>query len=1293
MQHPSTATDPRDPLQSAVLESFHVHYRTQPENPLLYTLDIPTGTGKSAIFIRMVHEFFTGAAIGCGLPIFVSVNYKLLTEQKQRLRSANIESYLVRSITELNKQTPWAQKHAAIIALHQLYQFHQFDAFPPNLKILLKQTFAPPSSDYGRNPENVASSIREAIVKLLKHLSPNHTPDTWRALLTNKSWYALLHHWAPMQLLAVAPAPVLITGNSFSMRHYVVLPESKQWKLRTWSDLANRMNDWNRLHRKGIEHCILVLDEADALYPMCLDTLSTNLGKIDTVRCLQQFSKFAMWSFIDKMGENHWSFMAPRIQSIIEWLRQLPSLPKLLLETERPKWLLDNADRYKEEMTPGESLFPGPNEYPDWWAHFLKNDYDSTPEHIRQKLFACSELWQRVCAFHKKNQGTLKRITPYDMCKKWLRFAAGCNNILMSTIDYEAYRATIGGIFYSDAATSACGIFDNAYLVAESRRDEQYNLTLSPIKNAAKDGHLSFVEYLQMIRAMHRCVTDSNWEWRSEVRDANQYRDLFDYIYKFQGRFSQSLPEKSIDIDAFVTDLHVYASTKSKTDLHQAPMAQHQSMHTQAININVLQTMGSPELELTKWLNAGHTVVLSSATVGLPGVYCGTYNVSYIVHNVQEKRTLVQSRLSEEGQKALAELHDLYNQQHTVITTIINESEPSMDSTDWVDIWMAGLSERGLLDRVRNNAYTTRTRNNAVRMLGEFIWQRSNSGLIMQLTNKDIQPFVNALVLQLPNAVEQTANLENTYRIDVHELCRWLLLDPTGLPSTIRIALYDRAWRDQFEHRSQIIQEADVFETQDTPLLLFSAFGSADRGINFAFTHQRRLIDLDFLALACDPYYGGNLLKDEEDLNEILRWQEFLKITASQEQPGTVLDAALAYPSDSFHALAPVVSEKNVQTVIQVIGRAYRYGTSGTTRVYLTAESAASLRDVYHRWNLEERGSHVLKQMHTALVQIQPSAWTKTPKTPTIEEYCQVQFLLAKKIDTTVQRAIANMRQGGDRAKILHTAWERLRRVSLYEKNFQSHFTTIEKDLAVLGLPSPFLHVPQGDLVYAAKMGQETYLTDATDPNATKRPYRWQQFLAQDGILSSLAKSWRHPNRFPQSDTDVYIQPWFVQRFIRGVLGEYLVLNYAAKTMAELNASMPDMPWVTLPSLKNLALNEKDEHALIEMADLFFYNAATKQLLAIDAKYWGVEQDRRKGPAIIADAKRKQKKLQATLQLSLNDSCLEVSYALVNATSTKVWQSSHSDNIYVCAATINPKRDGTSWKYNPKGPFPLPRNL
>ena len=1282
-------SDPRDALQTAILETFHNHYQSQPDVPLLYTLDTPTGTGKSAIFIRMVHEFFAAPTTSPRrLPIFVSLNYKLLAEQESRLRSANIDSYLIRSVTELNKQTAWPQKHAAIRALNQLYKDHQFDGFSDYLRPLLKQEFVPEGAWSDQNPTAIAGPLRQAIEKLLQHLSSQHTPDSWRALLTSRTWYTLLRYWAPLHLLAIAPAPVLITGHSLSKSHRIVLPQSSSWRLNTFSDFAERMQEWNGLHGQAIADCILVMDEADALYKPCLETLSTNLGKVDIVRCLQQFSKFAMWSFIEKMKEAHWSFMVPRIASLIEWLRHLPMPSKSLTEKARKLWLLDNAQRYREENVAHDSLFPSPLEYPEWWMHFLEHDYDSDPVHIRQKLFACKELWRRACSFHRANAKKGVGSTPFDLCCKWTRQAMNCNNILMSTADYDAYRATVGGIFYSDSATTASGIFDDAYLIAEPRRDHQYNLVLGQPGSKKSNTPLSCVEYLQMIRAMHQCITNIHWEWRSEGRDANEYRDLFDYIHKFQGRLSRSLPDDSIDENTLMDDVYVYEKMKSKTDLHDAAMAQHQSVQTQAINVNVQQTMGSPEWELVKWLNAGHTVVLSSATVGLPNVHFGTYNTAYIARQVKSARTLVQEGLSTLGQEALQKLHEVYNKQHTVVTTIIEESDPTLGSESWVDQWMMALAQRGLLETARSNIFTTRTRNNGIRMLGEFIHHGLRNGLIMHLTNRDIQDFINKLMLAAPQALAPIAFLDQTYRIDVQALCRWLLLDPAGLPNHVRIALYNRDWRNQFLFANHKTRESDVFETAESPLLLFSPLGSADRGINFAFTYHGKLMDLELLALVCNPYYGGDLLKDRDDWNEVVRWQEFSKIMAGQSSPVTVLDAAIAYPSESFNALEPIVMEKNVQTIIQVIGRAYRYGTHGTTRVYLTDDCAAPLRDVYFRWNLDKKGSHVIKQIHGALLIIQPSTWTQASSTPTIDDYCQVQMLRAAEIDKTIRDAIAAMRKGGPLGDKLHAAWQKLRNYKLYQKDLFAHFGTIHVELAALGLPSPFLCVPKGSLVYCARIGQERYLTDSTDPNASKKPYRWQEHLAQGGLLQTLAKKWRHPNVFAQANMEVYIQPWFVQRFMRAILGEYLAMEYTSAAMKTFNALNPQAPWKTVNSFREIGISKEDDSALIEMADLFFYNKATQQLLAIDAKYWGVEQDRRKGAAVLVDAKKKQKALQAVLARTPKTSSIKVSYAFVNATCTKVWQSSPKDNVYVCAATVNPQRDGSSWTLNPRGPFP-----
>ena len=1301
---PDEKKDPRDALQKCVLHDFQMHYTAHPEMPLLYTLDIPTGTGKSAIFIRMVKEFFTNVKTNRRLPIFVSLNYKLLGEQQARLRIQGTDSYLIRSISELNTHMDWPRKHHAIKTLHALYLQHKTPGFSDWLAKFLKQISPPqPSQHYGQSPEKVAQQIRVSIRKLLTSLSPTYSVAAWNSLLLNSPLYELLYQWDPLQLLAIKPAPVLITAHSFSMRHNIVLPQGKSWKLATLSHFSMCMNEWNQLHRMDVKKCIVMLDEADALYTPCLESMSVNLGKFDIVRCLQQFNKFAMWRYIEKIGETHWTFMAPRIHAILEWLRTAPLPPANTQDEETQnnvakKNMLAHAQAHWEETTatrPDHAYnFPNPSMHTDWWKTFIEHEFNSRRTHSCQKLFACAELWRRVIACHGINKKQNKKDTAFSLYLRWMRLSKNCNNITMSQNDYSLYRSGMGGIFYADSATVTSSMLDNAYLVAEPLRDNQYKLVLSPLGDKTwQEQHLKFTEYLQLVRAMHNCVTNILWELNPESRDANENQDLFEYVRKYQGRFVQTTIQQAanVDADSSLNEEYVYCVTKSKTDLHPAPFSQHQPVHSQGININIMQTQESPEHDIGRWLQEGHTVIFSSATVGQPGVICGTYNLDYIARSVRKERPLAMSSLSDDGQIALDALCTLYSKQHDVIATVLQPAATAGQTgvSSWTDQWMQTLAQKDLLDVTRSNMYATETRDQSIRMLGEFIVQRCRSGLIMHQTNQDVQTFIDAIKSQAPHIIVPLEHVKKTYFLNVHALCRWLLLPEENLPETIRIAMYDRKWRSQFDNNAHALDEKNIFDTTDSPLLLFSALGSADRGINFEFSQNDVLLDIEFFSLTCDPYYGGSLRKDKEENNEILRNQEFLKLLVAQGENRTIMDSTMAYPSESYHALMPAVVDKNAQTIIQVLGRPYRYGTTGKTHIYVTQECAALLLDVYSRWNLEKKGSHVIKKVCAYIHANIAPPWVRGFLKTSHASHYQEKIEISEYIDATIHCALVSMRSGSEDGLLKYAAWSRLRNPGLYEKNFESNIGSIVKELNWLGLPSPFLHVPPKTMVYIASAEGVPYLTDIEDPNVNKRTYCAQTLLSQSGILDSLAPSWRgHKTCMHQEHSDIYIEPWFVQRFMRGILGELLVKSYIMQHIRRFNASTPECEWIPLPSLVKIGAPAHVAAQLIEMGDLFFYCKASQQLFVVDAKYWGVSQDARAARTIVADARKKQKRIEKVLYSVAAYADLRVHYALINVAGSRVWQPSENNNIFIGSATMNPERGNGPWKYNTVNPLP-----
>lgn len=1288
--------DPRDPLQDAILDDFATHYRDHPEKPLFYILDIPTGTGKSAIFIKMVRTFFTQPFTKKRLPIFVGTNNKLLEEQRARLRTGNTPCYLLRSFSELDARIEWSQKRQAIETLQGLYKSYGVSEFPPKLARLVKHYTKPlPSIENGKTPENVASAIKKAIEILLSVIAHDCTKPEWRRMLTSNPWRDLLDVWAPLQLLSVDPAPLLLTSHNFSLPHRIVVPNTKLWKLETFSDLASLTTEWNALSGVDLRSNILVVDEADAAYANCLESQSTNLGNCDLVRCLYQFQKFAMLNYIERIGLKNWLFMLPRINALRQWIRVVP-IPtskhnNAMANTNAKKLMLDHAQHYHDTEVLGN--FPNPKEHALWWEAFVDMDFDCPREHIGQKLFACQQLWTRLVDCNPEGND----ISTFTMYQQLQTVLKQCDNILMPLADFEMYRASTGGLFYADKASLQTGLLENARLLPETRRDGQYILTLMPNAQQQKQG-VMFFHYLQCIRVMHSCVTDINWELSQEPRDIKSNQDLFEYIRKYQGRFSQHqhAPALYADPNALLTAIYVYERTKSKMDLHNAASAQHQALNMQSININVIQTMASPESNAARWLKEGHTLVLSSATVGIPGVFCGTYDVDYIAKSTREVRPLQQQSLGPTGQAALDTLVNLNATQYLVDTTVLNSThrEGQEGISEWTDLFMEGLDQQNLLEPARSNFYATQSRDYGVRMLGQFLGGGHRNGLVMHQTNKDIHAFFNKLHAAAPDVLRLVPKLEYTYELDVVALCQWLLLDDQGLPPSIRIALYEKKWRLQFETNEPATTLENVFETSHSPLLLFVPFGAGDRGINFAFTSNGVLTDVEMFALTSNPYFGDNLRKDKEERNEALRGQEYIKLLAAEadSMPRTIMDSTISYASESYHALMPVVHDKNAQTIVQVLGRIYRHGTVGKTQLYLIESSCAMLWDVYHRWGLQKKGSHILRAIYAFLAKNPPLQWSLNESVPSYHEHEAQQVELARSIDKTITGCLAAMRANTPKGRNAYKTWQRLRNYALYEKQFGASIEEIDKILHLLGLPSAFLRLPRGTDVYCVEAQRTSYLTDAYDENANKRPYQWQRSLGQPGLIEKLAKDWWYPERcFVLNGMDVHIQPWFIQRFMRGVLGEKIVQTYVEKKMRERNVFDTTAPWTKVMNFSKMGLSTSQAAKLIEMGDFFYYNAVRQQLFVVDAKYWGCAQDTRGAPTIISDAIKKRKTIQTVIQAASDWKNCRVYYALINAAGSRIWQPGENEGIYVGSATMNPSRDD-AWRYSDTDPFPTNLN-
>jgi hypothetical protein len=423
----------------------------------------------------------------------------------------------------------------------------------------------------------------------------------------------------------------------------------------------------------------------------------------------------------------------------------------------------------------------------------------------------------------------------------------------------------------------------------------------------------------------------------------------------------------------------------------------------------------------------------------------------------------------------------------------------------------------------------------------------------------------------------------------------------------------------------------DAMDVTDKKVLLWSAYRSAARGINFIVRRNGQEIDFELIYLINSPFYNRHTRPGTPGFHiEIL--QSMMQVL--NDRPGGAFTKSRAdflydYARHQWEILECEHFIDLCRTLLQALGRVERRLDNVIERqeIYIDADVAKIMR----------LGTRYAPEL------VQRASATQSTVLQTIAAYDLDTALFADEEDRR-RHAQTSLRQAHAFKRYTKQLPARFRSDTdarrMWELMFDERmFSDPKAYLAHLrrcGVPAAFcdalfFQAPQWAALYthtATMLGvRQRILSDHADGTA---PYDWVASLAPGALLRELSplsrKLSKFAHGFPGSSVGgqfvLVPQPWFVTDIMKGYLAEREFIHFVRREFGfDLQSGAASGPFAMLD-----ALHHPQAADIYQKFD-FYLVVEGKVLLAIDIKNWTRLTDKLKKIELEREAKVKQREL------------------------------------------------------------------
>lgn len=777
---------------------------------------------------------------------------------------------------------------------------------------------------------------------------------------------------------------------------------------------------------------------------------------------------------------------------------------------------------------------------------------------------------------------------------------------------------------------------------------------------------ITLLHYLRLVLFIADVLTGGAKPFRMSQDDQKRYPMLASFKREATALFKARLAEEAIqeqpDSNDLLEEPFFFGTLKSVVTLeesaHQAEEYNRDADICLTVTVTSLQL--TPEADIRMALGLSNGIYLMSATGAIAAASSGAFNMRELERIVAEKDGL-HERMTEEEldfvQTRALELHQKRQRDVKIfddedIFATVGAAEPFEALCRTVETQLADDEDVAI-----PNVYKRQEIRGLLATLDRLMSTPARSALAICQTTQRIRAALEKLARpggrlapRGESFVTQLDHTGNVFEIDPRFLPGYARL---GHSSKITLVLYvagrfrktspdkvgyDEDPTDPGQFNEELTRALDI--SAGNKLALWSAYGSAARGVNFLTTDNGIERDFEIFALVNDPFYTRHTRTGQRGF-KMHTLQSFAQVTYDTDESWrncTVREFLSRYVRRQWSVLQSEHYIDIVRTLFQGIGRSERRATVPMERpqvILLSAGAARSLTlGMRHATELTRRASAAQRAVLEAL-QAHNEGHALFKDSDARRRHELESLKLYRAFRDFTGHVPARMRSD----PAARDLWSKL-----FDHLMFSRPEEYLEKLRAGGVPEAFWRaafhvVPTRSTLYLKEVeAAETKTKIITDAIDGTSPYEWSATLAPQGMVNimssksrSLIKAVRHGVKMSAEGSvgmRLVPQPWFVVEIMKGYIGETefesFMTTHIRGAMGKNDLFDEDGRELRLVDTANLPF----EAEMYQLYD-YFFDAADGGLVAVDVKNWTRLSDQLLGDELRTTAESKFAKLRA----------------------------------------------------------------
>ncbi|MDP3108663.1 hypothetical protein [Hydrogenophaga sp.] len=841
--------------------------------------------------------------------------------------------------------------------------------------------------------------------------------------------------------------------------------------------------------------------------------------------------------------------------------------------------------------------------------------------------------------------------TTYETFRDLYDLVANKKYFTMSRSTYGEVQDQPGQTFFTESAS----VMDTEFLrQVELKKDTAHQtIRLQYHDGEIPLGAYTLLDYLKLVVFMAKVLAQTTGEDVIEMSKSDQERypslDRFrqDVRRLFESKAaSEGLATESNDRE-LLTDSFLFQDTKSVVTLEESRVQAEEYNMTADVSLTLTITSlrATPEEDIVRALGRTNGVYLMSATGGLDSASSGAFNTKHLRRCIEARGGYFAEMGDDELEVVGARAEEMLGKRERKVF-ILDDGDPA--STFGVSTAYKGLLHLFESARPKKEepgyAQMNRHKRNElaglVASLDRLLSSGVRSGLVLCQTTMHARKCLMRLANSNTGLVRQMDATGDHFVVQPKAI-------PTyreyGVQEEVTVILYSAGrFRNKDRSKTGALQEnddqgqfnrelEDALDISRRKVLLWSAYASASRGINFLTKQNGKERDFELFCLLNDPYYTRHTRPGTSGFSMEM-FQSFAQVLRDENENWAAMskgDLLFEYSRNRWRRLRKEHVIDITRTVFQALGRGERRPDAEMPcqHLYVSSEAARMVHlGLRHAPELRRRASpaqrSVLAQLgrhnkETAIFETEPER--------------EAHHLDSLKKAVAFRRFTSETPRRFRSDSAARNLWDRLFDSMMFSDPLKYLERLEEADVPFEYIRGCFLEVPARAEAYSLQVAMaglsETVVTDAEDGTDA---YNWIGMVAPEGLVSHLSsktqghlKEWRG---FKLADKTKRLipQPWFVTEIMKGYIAE---LEFEMYVGAQFNV-WPKQLALGGGSVEYLQVAEHPLYA--ELYQLFDYYLVPEPnvLVAVDLKNWARSTDSLKKIQLQEEAQKKHERLR-----------------------------------------------------------------